>query len=80
MEGNSGEVVSTVIGMAKDLGRTPAQLAIAWILSHPEVTVAITGGDTIAHLDDSLGSVGWALDDSVRQKLDAVSAPVQTIF
>ena len=80
MEGNSGEVVSTVIGMAKELGRTPAQLATAWILSHPEVTVAITGGDTIAHLDDSLGSVGWTLDDSVRQKLDAVSAPVQTIF
>ncbi len=80
MEGNSGEVVSTVIDLAKDLGRTPAQLAIAWVLSHSEVTVAITGGDTIAHLDDSLGSVGWTLDDSVRQKLDAVSAPVRTIF
>ena len=80
MEGYSGEVVSTVIDLAKELGRTPAQLAIAWVLSHPEVTVAITGGDTIAHLDDSLGSVGWTLDDSVRQKLDAVSAPVQTVF
>lgn len=80
MEGNSGEVVSTVIDLAKELGKTPAQLAIAWVLSHSEVTVAITGGDTIAHLDDSLGSVGWTLDDSVRQKLDAVSAPVRTIF
>ena len=74
MQGPSGEVVSTVIEFAKELGRTPAQLAIAWVLSHPEVTVAITGGDTIDHLDDSLGSVGWALDDSVRQKLDSLSA------
>ena len=75
MQGASGEVVSTVIELAKELGRTPAQLAIAWVLSHPEVTVAITGGDTIGHLDDSLGSVGWTLDDSVRQKLDVVSTP-----
>ena len=58
-----------------ELGKTPAQLAIAWVLSHPEVTVAITGGDTISHLDDSLGSVGWTLDESVQQKLDSVSAP-----
>ena len=76
MQGVSGEVVSTVLDLAKELAKTPAQLAIAWVLSHPEVTVAITGGDTIGHLDDSLGSVGWTLDDSVRQKLDAVSAPV----
>ncbi|MDE2927558.1 MAG: aldo/keto reductase [Acidobacteriota bacterium] len=75
MQGPSGEVVSTVIELAKELGRTPAQLAIAWVLSHSEVTVTITGGDTIDHLDDSLGSVGWTLDDSVRQKLDVVSAP-----
>ena len=74
MGGNSGEIISTVIDLAKELGKTPAQLAIAWVLSHSEVTVAITGGDTIAHLDDSLGSVGWTLDDSVRQKMDAVSA------
>ncbi len=75
MQGVSGEVVSTVLDLAKELGKTPAQLAIAWVLSHPEVTAAITGGDTIAHLDDSLGSVGWKLDDSVREKLDTVSAP-----
>ena len=74
MQGASGEVVSTVIDLARELGKTPAQLAIAWVLSHPEVTVAITGGDTIAHLDDSLGSVGWTLDDSVRLKLDTLSA------
>lgn len=75
MEGASGEVISTVIDLANELGRTPAQLAIAWVLSHPEVTVAITGGDTIDHLDDSLGSVGWTLDDSVRRRLDTVSSP-----
>ena len=82
--GSKSETISATLLFRGD-ALTPEGLAqidgaMSQILSHPEVTVAITGGDTIAHLDDSLGSVGWTLDDSVRQKLDAVSAPVRTIF
>jgi aryl-alcohol dehydrogenase-like predicted oxidoreductase len=55
------------------VGKTPAQVAIAWVLDHPEVTVAITGGDTIEHLNDNLGGVGWTLDPEMRQRLDEVS-------
>ena len=72
--GDRGKAISTVIELAAELGKTPAQLALAWVLSHPEITLAITGGDTVAHLDDNLGAVGWTLDASVREKLDAVSA------
>lgn len=75
MQGDSGKVISTVTELAGELGKTPAQLALAWVLSHPEVTVAITGGDTTDHLNDSVGAVGWSLEDSIREKLDAVSAP-----
>lgn len=59
--------------MAKEIGKTPAQLALAWVLSQPEVTVAITGGDTIQHLDDNLGALDIELDDAVREKLNTVS-------
>ena len=79
MQGASGKVISTVTEIASELGKPPAQLALAWVLSHPEVTVAITGGDTIDHLNDSVGAVGWSLEDSVREKLDAVSAPGMAI-
>ena len=72
--GDRGKAISTVIELAAELGKTPAQLALAWVLSHPEITLAITGGDTVAHLDDNLGAVGWTLDASAREKLDAVSA------
>jgi aryl-alcohol dehydrogenase-like predicted oxidoreductase len=75
MEGAASQVISTVIKLAGELGMTPAQLALAWVLSHPEITVAITGGDTIEHLNDNIGAVGWTLDDSVRETLDAVSEP-----
>ena len=75
VQGAASQVISTVIELAAELGVTPAQLALAWVLSHPEITVAITGGDTIEHLNDNIGAVGWTLDDSVRETLDTVSEP-----
>ena len=75
VQGAASQVISTVIEIAAELGVTPAQLALAWVLSHPEITVAITGGDTIEHLNDNIGAVGWTLDDSVRETLDTVSEP-----
>lgn len=70
------EIVSAVHQAAADLGKTPAQIAFAWILSHPEVTCAISGTDTIEQVDDVLGSVGWELPAEVRQQLDEVSAAI----
>ena len=74
MSGATGHVISTLRRLAAELGKTPAQLAVAWVLSHPEVTVAISGSDTIAQLDDTLGGVGWELDAAVRDELDEVSS------
>ena len=76
MQGAIANTVNTLHSLAAELGKTPAQLAIAWILSHPEITMAISGADTIEHLDDVVGGVGWSLDPAVRQRLDEVSAEV----
>ena len=73
MSGATGQVISTLKRLAAELGKTPAQLAVAWVLSHPEVTIAISGSDTIEQLDDTLGGVGWELDSAVREELDEVS-------
>ena len=73
MSGATGQVISTLKRLASELGKTPAQLAVAWVLSHPEVTVAISGSDTIEQLDDTLGGVGWELDAEIRAELDEVS-------
>ena len=75
MDGDTGQVISTLNRLAAELGKTPAQLAVAWVLSHPEVSVAISGSDTIEQLDDTLGGVGWELDAAVRDELDEVSRP-----
>lgn len=73
MRGATGQVIATLKRLADELGKTPAQLAVAWVVSHPEVTVAISGSDTIEQLDDTLGGVGWELDAAIRDELDEVS-------
>jgi aryl-alcohol dehydrogenase-like predicted oxidoreductase len=73
MEENVTQVISAVNRLASELDKTPAQLALAWVLSHPEITVAITGADTIEHLNNNVGAIGWELDDNVRDQLDSVS-------
>ena len=74
MRGQVSEVVSTLHDLAAEAGRTPAQLALAWVLSHPEVTTAISGSDRVEHLDDVVGCIGWTLEDSLRRRLDEVSS------
>jgi aryl-alcohol dehydrogenase-like predicted oxidoreductase len=77
MGGAVADVVSAVQQAAAELGKTPAQVAIAWVLSHPEVSCAISGADTVEQLDDVLGAIGWTLPVDVRQRLDEVSAAMR---
>ena len=75
MQGQAGRIVATVHDVARELGKTPAQVATAWILSHPEITVAICGSDTIEQLEDSARRGGLDAGGGARQRLDDVSAP-----
>ena len=54
-------------------GRTVAQTAINWVLSHPEVTAAVTGGDTAAHVEENAGAAGWSITAEDRARLDEAS-------
>ena len=74
LQGGVAEVVRMVQVIAGGLGKTPAQVALAWVLAHPEVTCAISGADSLEQLSDVLGAVGWELPPEVRAQLDAVSA------
>ena len=74
MQGQVSEVVDALHRLAAEAGKTPAQLALAWVLSHSEVTVAISGSDTGEQLDENVGAIGWELDDSMRRELDEISS------
>jgi aryl-alcohol dehydrogenase-like predicted oxidoreductase len=67
-------VLDALHAVAGDVGKTPAQVALRWVIQKPGVTAPITGARTMAHLTDNLGATGWSLDDAHMQQLDQVSA------
>ena len=46
---------------ARARGTTMSALALAWVLHHPQVTAAIVGPRSIAHLDQALGALDVAI-------------------
>ena len=46
--------------MAKKYDKTPAQIAINWLISQPNV-VTISKMQKQSHVDENLGAIGWAL-------------------
>jgi len=68
--GDAPSVLETATNIAKQRGVTLPQLAVNWVLSHSEVSVAISGSDTVEHLDDNLGAIGWQLTDEELEQLN----------
>ena len=63
-------LVQLLVDRAEALSMTPAQLAVAWILDHDEVSTAIIGPDLPEHVDDVVGSGGWRISADTRAALD----------
>jgi len=66
------ERVQQLRPIADELGITPAQLAIAWVLREPNVASAIIGASRPEQVEDNVGAVGVALDDSTQARIDAI--------
>ncbi|OGB20116.1 MAG: aldo/keto reductase [Burkholderiales bacterium RIFCSPLOWO2_12_67_14] len=58
------------LAMANEVGCTPAQLAIAWLLHRGENILPIPGTTSLAHLKDDLGAANVKLDASVMARLN----------
>ena len=69
------EVVAAPGRSAADRGATTAQLAVAWVLAHPAVQVAIVGSRTPAHLEESLGALDLTLSQGDLAEIDSIMAP-----
>ncbi len=67
-------IAEVVKGIAKELGKTPSQVAIAWTLLEPGVTAPILGARTVKQLEDNFGALDVELTESHRGRLEEVSA------
>ena len=66
-------VIDAMNAIAKETEKTPAQVALNWVLNRPGITAPIIGVRTMAHLEDNLGATGWTLSTGQMRTLDEAS-------
>jgi aryl-alcohol dehydrogenase-like predicted oxidoreductase len=80
MQGRAGKVISVVSDVAADLGVSMPQVAMAWVMSHPEITVAISGADTVDQMKDVAGALELNLPAEAISQLDEVSSGMRAVL
>lgn len=71
-------VVDVLDELAKETGKTVAQIAINWVLQRPSVSTVIIGARDEPQLVENFGAIGWMLTPDQIARLDAVSAKQKT--
>jgi aryl-alcohol dehydrogenase-like predicted oxidoreductase len=67
-------VVERLKGVARDLGVTLPQLALAWTLANPAVDVSIVGARRPSQLDETAAAATITLPESVLRQIDVILA------
>ena len=66
--------VQEVAGIAKELGISTAQLALAWVLREPNVASAIVGASRPQQVEDNAAASGIDLDGATLARIDEILA------
>jgi aryl-alcohol dehydrogenase-like predicted oxidoreductase len=66
-------IVDTLIEVAKEVDRSPAQVAINWITKRPGVTSTLIGATKVSQLEDNLAALEFDIPAELSRKLDEVS-------
>ncbi|HLI15499.1 MAG TPA: aldo/keto reductase [Acidimicrobiales bacterium] len=69
------DVIERVAEVARELGATPARVALAWLLGRPGVTAPIIGATRLEHLEDALAALSLRLEPEVCQRLESPYRP-----
>jgi aryl-alcohol dehydrogenase-like predicted oxidoreductase len=71
----SWEVLAAVQDIAKELDRSPAQVALNWVTNRPGVSSTLVGARTLAQLDDNLAALDFDLSAEQNERLTELSKP-----
>ncbi len=58
--------------LAGELGITPAQLALAWVLRRPELSAAITGATKVKHVRDNVQAAEVELSEETLDRIEEI--------
>jgi len=70
---NADETLKVLLEVAKNLSRSPAQVALRWALEQSAVTSVIVGARTIEQLEDNLKASDWHLEGESLKRLNEIS-------
>ena len=60
---------------ASELGATPFQVALAWLLKRSKVMIPIPGTSSVAHLEENIAAASLELPEGAYRELSAVEPP-----
>jgi aryl-alcohol dehydrogenase-like predicted oxidoreductase len=66
-------VVEALDEVAKETGKTVAQIALNWLLQRPTISTVVVGARNEEQLRQNLGALGWNLTAEQVARLDAAS-------
>ncbi len=68
------KIAETVLEIAREIGKSPAQVALNWLRNRPNPIIPIIGARRLSQLQDNLASVDFNLTGEQLQRLDNISA------
>jgi aryl-alcohol dehydrogenase-like predicted oxidoreductase len=66
------QLLGAYVALAQELGCSPAQLALAWLLEKDASIIAIPGTTRVRHLRDNMGALQLRLNDDAMTRLDTL--------
>lgn len=69
------DIVNLVSEIATAKGLPPAQIALAWVLSKPDITAPIIGASKPGHLEDAVAALSVQLSQENINRLEALYEP-----
>jgi aryl-alcohol dehydrogenase-like predicted oxidoreductase len=69
------KIVDVLVEVAKQIRRSPAEVALNWVATQPGVTSTIIGATKTDQLDSNLSSLDFSIPADLRARLDNAGAP-----
>jgi hypothetical protein len=67
-------VLDAFLDVAKQISKTPAQVALNWVATQPGITSVILGATKVAQLEDNIGAIEFEIPAELRKKINDASA------
>jgi aryl-alcohol dehydrogenase-like predicted oxidoreductase len=74
------DIAERVIEVAEKAGHSPAQIAVAWLLSKPEIIAPVVGVSKVEQLDQLVAAAEIELDESTIAYLEELYQPVENLL